>query len=79
MVCKIKVSETRPDLHTKNSRPFRRLMVAQDTGGAIRGPVRGDVYWGAGDRATSIAGRMKNPGVYWMLLPKKPQTDKQAP
>lgn len=69
------LSTTRPDLHTKNNRPFRRLMVAQDTGGAIRGPVRGDVYWGAGDKATSIAGRMKNPGVYWMFLPKKPQIE----
>ncbi len=73
------LNTTRPDLHTKNSRPFQRLMVAQDTGGAIRGPVRGDVYWGAGDRATSIAGRMKNPGVYWMLLPKKPQIEQVAP
>lgn len=66
------LNTTRPDLHTKHSYPFQRLMVAQDTGGAIRGPVRGDVYWGAGDKATSIAGRMKNPGHYWMFLPKKP-------
>lgn len=66
------LNTTRPELHTKNSRPFQRLMIAQDTGGAIRGPVRGDVYWGAGDKATSIAGRMKNPGNYWMFLPKKP-------
>ncbi len=50
---------------------FQRLMVAQDTGGAIKGAVRGDVYWGAGERATTIAGRMKNKGHYWLLLPKR--------
>ena len=49
--------------------PFRQLMIAQDTGGAIRGAVRGDVFWGAGDRARSIAGRMKSPGTYVVLLP----------
>ncbi|MEX2642439.1 MAG: MltA domain-containing protein [Acetobacterales bacterium] len=49
---------------------LRRLMVAQDTGGAIRGPVRGDVFWGAGDDAEERAGRMKSSGRYWLLLPK---------
>ncbi|GAB4171671.1 MAG: murein transglycosylase A [Thalassobaculales bacterium] len=48
---------------------IRRLMVAQDTGGAIRGPVRGDVFWGSGAEAAEIAGRMKARGRYWMLLP----------
>lgn len=51
-------------------KPFRRLMIAQDTGGAIRGPVRGDVYWGWGRDAEAIAGRMKNEGRFWILLPK---------
>lgn len=50
--------------------PFRRLMVAQDTGGAIRGPVRGDVFWGPGDEAADIAGRMKHEGRMWLLLPR---------
>ena len=50
--------------------PLRRLMVAQDTGGAIKGPVRGDVFWGAGERAEAIAGRMKSHGRYAVLLPK---------
>ena len=54
----------------KGDRRLRRLMVAQDTGGAIRGPVRGDVYWGAGDEAGSVAGRMKHRGRYWLLLPR---------
>jgi membrane-bound lytic murein transglycosylase A len=50
--------------------PLRRLMVAQDTGGAIKGVVRGDVFWGAGERAEAIAGHMKSPGRYAILLPK---------
>ena len=61
---------TRPRLKSLQQKVFQRLMVAQDTGGAIRGVVRGDVYWGAGERATSIAGKMKNSGHYWLLLPR---------
>lgn len=55
-------------------RPVRRLVVAQDTGGAIRGPVRGDLFWGPGDRAAEIAGRMKHPGRLWALLPRTAET-----
>ncbi len=50
--------------------PLRKLMVAQDTGGAIRGAVRGDVFWGYGDHAESVAGSMKSRGQYWLLLPR---------
>ena len=50
--------------------PLRRLMVAQDTGGAIKGPVRGDVFWGHGEIAAEIAGRMKEKGRLWVVLPK---------
>lgn len=50
--------------------PLQRLMVAQDTGGAIRGGVRGDVFWGHGPEAEAVAGRMKHPGRIWLLLPK---------
>jgi len=50
-------------------RPLRRLVVAQDTGGAIRGVVRGDVFWGPGDEAAEVAGMMKHPGRLWLLLP----------
>lgn len=50
-------------------RPVRRLMVTQDTGGAIRGPVRGDIFTGAGDKAADDAGRMRLRGRYWLLLP----------
>jgi len=51
------------------SRKIRRLVIAQDTGGAIRGAVRGDFYWGEGDRAEAAAGAMKDPGRYYILLP----------
>jgi membrane-bound lytic murein transglycosylase A len=50
--------------------PLRRLMVAQDSGGAIKGPVRGDVFWGSGARAEMIAGHMRSEGRYVVLLPK---------
>ncbi|MDX1631392.1 MAG: MltA domain-containing protein [Thermoanaerobaculia bacterium] len=55
---------------TGGEEPFRRLLVAQDTGGAIRGPVRGDIFWGHGGRAEQIAGRMKGEGRLWLLLPR---------
>lgn len=48
---------------------LRNLMIMQDTGGAIRGPVRGDVFWGYGERAEQMAGPMKAKGRYWILLP----------
>lgn len=48
---------------------IQRLVVAQDTGGAIRGAVRGDVFWGAGPDAYDRAGRMRQSGRYWMLAP----------
>ena len=51
-------------------RPLRRLMVAQDTGSAIKGPVRGDFFWGSGEPALAEAGRMKSAGRYWFLLPR---------
>jgi len=55
---------------TEGEPQLQRLMVAQDTGGAIRGAVRGDVFWGHGDRAAHLAGLMKSKGRYWLLLPK---------
>ncbi|QQR69803.1 MAG: MltA domain-containing protein [Alphaproteobacteria bacterium] len=48
----------------------QRLMMAQDTGGAIRGVVRGDVFWGTGEEAGQIAGAMKSRGRIYQLLPK---------
>ena len=49
---------------------YQALMVAQDTGGAIKGRVRGDVFWGEGKRAELLAGLMKSKGKYWLLIPK---------
>ncbi len=49
---------------------IRRLVVAQDTGGAIKGPVRGDLFWGSGDDAGIRAGRMNANGCYYLLLPR---------
>ena len=58
-----------PDL-TMQEQKFERLLVMQDTGGAIRGPVRGDVYWGYSADAASIAGRMRSEGRMTVFLPK---------
>ncbi len=51
------------------SRKLNRLMVAQDTGGAITGAVRGDFFWGYGAPALAEAGKMKSKGRYFLLLP----------
>lgn len=65
------LNTTRPDSKNPDANKLmQRLMIAQDTGGAIKGKVRGDVYWGDGDKATLIAGHMKNEGHYWLLLPR---------
>jgi peptidoglycan lytic transglycosylase A len=50
--------------------PLERLMAAHDTGGAIRGPVRADFFWGSGAAAGALAGRMRQPGKMWLLWPK---------
>ena len=50
--------------------PWRQLLIAQDTGGGILGPVRGDIYWGDDLAAAERGGRMGGPGKYWLLLPK---------
>lgn len=54
---------------TQDGTSLRRLVVAQDTGGAIRGPVRGDLFFGFGQAAEAQAGRMRAQGAYYMLLP----------
>jgi membrane-bound lytic murein transglycosylase A len=59
------VATTWPD----DDRPLYRLMMAQDTGGAIKGPVRIDFFWGMGETAGVQAGRMKSPLRMWVLLP----------
>lgn len=59
------LSTTQPD----SALPLRRLVLAQDTGGAIRGVVRADLFWGFGAQAGNQAGRMKQQGQMWVLLP----------
>lgn len=49
---------------------LRRMVVAQDVGSAIVGPVRGDLYWGEGDAAGENAGRMRSAGRFWALVPQ---------
>lgn len=55
-------------------RPFNSLMMTQDTGGAIKGPIRGDVFWGFGAEAEEQAGSMQQPGALYILLPKSVET-----
>ena len=50
---------------------FRRLVVAQDTGSAIVGPARADIYFGAGDDAERVAGRIRHAGRFVMLMPRE--------
>jgi membrane-bound lytic murein transglycosylase A len=60
-----------PIASEKATTKFDRLVVAQDTGSAIVGPARADIYFGAGDEAARIAGRIKNAGSFVMLLPRE--------
>ena len=56
--------------YPNTNQPLNRLMLAQDTGGAIRGAVRADFFWGYGEEAGVLAGRMKQDGQMWVLFPK---------
>lgn len=56
--------------YPNTAQPLNRLMLAQDTGGAIRGAVRADFFWGFGDQAGAFAGKMKQSGQMWVLFPK---------
>ncbi|MCF6766097.1 MltA domain-containing protein [Thiotrichales bacterium 19S3-7] len=51
------------------TKTLNRLLIAQDTGGAIRGPIRGDIFWGSSANAQYTAGHMKSQGKIWLLLP----------
>ena len=56
--------------YPNDNTPLNRLMLAQDTGGAIRGAVRADFFWGFGAQAAAQAGKMKQQGRMWVLFPK---------
>jgi membrane-bound lytic murein transglycosylase A len=60
------LATTRPN----SEQVLTRLMLAQDTGGAIRGVVRADFFWGSGAEAGSLAGKMRQQGRMWVLMPK---------
>ena len=60
------LSTTRP----LSSKVLQKLVIAQDTGKAIVGGVRADYYWGSGDAAGELAGRMKQDGKMWLFLPR---------
>jgi membrane-bound lytic murein transglycosylase A len=55
----------------KRSVSFDRLMIAQDTGSAIVGPARADIFWGAGDRAGQLANHVHHPGNFALLVPRE--------
>jgi membrane-bound lytic murein transglycosylase A len=59
------------ELETPEGQPFRRLMIAQDVGSAIRGKERGDIFWGSGDAAGEIAGRTRHKARFVLLLPNR--------
>ena len=56
--------------HPEGNQRLRRLVMAQDTGGAIKGVIRGDVYWGQGEQAGERAGVMKSKGRFFLLVPR---------
>ncbi|MCF8501353.1 MAG: murein transglycosylase A [Rhodospirillum sp.] len=58
---------------------IQRLMVAQDTGNAITGAVRGDFFWGGGEQALYHAGGRKSPGRYWLLIPRSETLARRSP
>lgn len=56
-------------LEKDGTEPFRRLMVAQDTGSRVKGAQRADIFWGTGDQAGKLAGKIKDDGRMYVLLP----------
>jgi membrane-bound lytic murein transglycosylase A len=70
MAMPIWVDTVTPEVGPKKAGPYRRLVVAQDTGSAITGPGRADIFWGHGEEAAAMAGAMKSPGEMLLLLPK---------
>lgn len=63
------IETTLPEIGAEPERPFNRLLIAQDTGGAIRGAIRGDIFFGRGQSAEQLAGYTKQRGNMWILLP----------
>ncbi len=59
-----------PSMSHHGNRGFHHLMIGQDVGSAIKGPARGDIFWGSGDSAGLVAGGTKHKGRFTILLPK---------
>ena len=57
--------------HGKSATKFRRLMISQDTGGAIIGSARADLYFGSGVGPAQVAGRVRHPGQFTILIPRE--------
>ena len=67
------------DLPLASEKPttrLHRMMIAQDTGGAIIGPARADIYFGAGIEAGTVSGRIRHPGKFFILVPKEADPSK---
>ena len=64
------VTSLPPTTREPEGSALRRLLVTQDSGSAIRGPVRGDIFWGNGSLAEEVAGKMSEEGRYYLLLPR---------
>jgi membrane-bound lytic murein transglycosylase A len=64
--------------HVPNTVPFNRLMIGQDVGSAIKGPERGDIYFGSGDAASKLAGVTKHEGRFFVLVPKEQAARSEA-
>ena len=60
-----------PKLSDEEGRPFQRLMIAQDVGSAIRGPERGDIFFGSGEAAGALAGSARQDAKFFILLPRE--------
>lgn len=65
-----------PTLGAVDASPFGRLMIAQDTGSAIVGAARGDLFIGSGDAAGEVAGVIKHPAAFWLLVPLQAAQDR---
>jgi membrane-bound lytic murein transglycosylase A len=64
--------------HVPKATPFNRLMVGQDVGSAIRGPERGDIFFGSGDSAGKLASVTKHPARFFVLVPKQAAAKAEA-
>jgi membrane-bound lytic murein transglycosylase A len=69
------IPDTPPEKLTKKSPRKEHFVFAQDTGGAIKGPGRADLFWGRGEKAKQLAGKMRHPAKLYFFLPKKATTE----